>query len=735
VLPDRNGAQLQNRISRREVLSGGVAVAGGLLIGIDFGLARADEPTATGARMNAFIHVAPNDRITFTMPAVEMGQGVYTAQAMCLAEELDVGLDQVVAAHAPPDQANYGNPALVIQATGGSTTVMAWSLPLRRAGATARTLLLEAAATKWRVDSSTLATDRGVITHKGTGRRLGYGEVASLAATLKAPAVVKLKDPSEFRLIGTPARRIDTPDKAIGKTVYGIDVMRPGMKFATLKASPVLGGKVAKVDETAALALPGVRQVVVLDDLVAVVGDHMWAALQGMHALVIEWSPGPHATLDQAQLWQELENASLGAGVVAQREGDAPEKLKEGTVFEATFEFPFLAHAPMEPMNCTVHVHEGVCEVWVGTQVPGMAQTVAAKALGIDPSKVTVNNHYIGGGFGRRLEVDGVLKATRIAQHVDGPVKVVWTREEDITQQRYRPLYNDRLKARVENGAITAWHHRVTGGSIMARWLPPAFKGGIDVDAVDGAVKPAEAHPRSTVAYEVGAILIEYVRHELPVEVAFWRGVGPNSSVCSIECFIDIIAHRTHVDPVTFRRRLLANAPRALGVVDLVAQKADWGTPAASSPFGARVGRGVALLSCFGSFLACIADVAVSDEGDVRVTRVVVAADCGRVVNPDTLVAQIQGGAVFGITAILYNEITFAAGRVEQSNFNDYRMLRIDEMPLIEVHIVPSTENSGGIGEPGTVVVQPAIANAVFAATGVRLTRMPIDRRLIAKRT
>jgi isoquinoline 1-oxidoreductase beta subunit len=715
------------RVTRRDVLRSSAAVASGLLIGVDFGAARATGPLPSGGRMNAFIHVAPDGRITFTLPAVEMGQGVYTSQAMCLAEELEVGLDQVVAAHAPPDQANYGSPVFVIQATGGSTTTSAWSEPLRRAGATARAMLLQAAASQWGVDMSTLATARGVITHKASGRTLRYGQVASRAAGLKTPAEIKLKDPSQFRLIGTPARRIDTPDKAIGKTIYGIDVVLPGMKFATLKASPVLGGRVSKVEQAAALAVPGVRQVVVLDDLVAVVGDHMWAALQGMRALVIEWAPSPYAELNQAQLWQELESASLGSAVVAQREGAALEKLKEGSLFEATFEFPFLAHATMEPMNCVARVHDGVCEIWVGTQVPGFAQGVAAKALGIDPSKVTVNNHIIGGGFGRRLEVDGIAKATRIAQHVDGPVKVVWTREEDISQQRYRPLYHDRLKARVENGKIVAWHHRVTGGSVMAHWLPPAFKDGIDADAVDGAVEPR---------YDFGDILVEYIRHELPVEVAFWRGVGPNSSVCSTECFLDLIAHRTNVDPAELRRGLLARAPRALGVLDLVAQQANWGTPAPASSFGARTGRGIALMiSAFGSYLACIADVAVSDAGDVRVTRVVVAADCGRVVNPDTLVAQIQGGVVFGITAILYNQITFAKGRVEQSNFNNYRMVRIDEMPVIETHVVPSTENSGGIGEPGTVVVQPAIANAVFAATGVRITRMPIDRKLLARKS
>jgi isoquinoline 1-oxidoreductase subunit beta len=726
VQPERKSAERALTLTRREVLSAGLALSGGLLVGIDFGVARADEPIPTGTRLNAFIHIAPDDRVTFTMPAVEMGQGVYTAQAMCIAEELDLGLDQIIAAHAPPDQKNYGNPVFVVQATGGSTTVKAWFMPLRRAGATARALLLQAAGATWGVDPATLTTERGVISHKPSGRTLRYGQVAARASTLTPPAEVKLKDPGSFRLIGTPAKRIDTADKAIGKTVYGIDVVRPGIKVATLKASPVLGGKVAKVDQSAALAIPGVRQVVVLDDLVAVVGDHMWAALQGMRALVIEWSPGPNASIDQAQLWREIEQASLGEGVTAQKDGDAAAALRQGTVYDGVFEFPFLAHAAMEPMNCAVHVHDGLCDVWVGTQVPGYAQNIAAQALGIDPAKVTINNHIIGGGFGRRLEVDGVGKAVRIAQHVEGPVKVIWSREEDITQQRYRPMYHDRLKARVENGKITAWHHRITGGSVMARWLPPAFKGGLDVDAVDGAVHQA---------YDFGAVLVEYVRHEMPMEPAFWRGVGPNSSVGSTECFLDSIAHLIKADPLEFRRGMLGKSPRALGVLNLVAEKASWGRPAPASAFGARVGRGFALLSAFWSNLACIADVAVNDAGDVRVTRIVIGADCGRVVNPDTLAAQMQGGVVFGISCVLHNQITFAGGKVEQSNYNNYRVLRIDETPTIETYIVPSTEDSGGIGEPGTVVVQPAVANAVFAATGVRITRMPLSPKLLARRS
>jgi isoquinoline 1-oxidoreductase subunit beta len=713
-------------LSRRAVLVGGAALAGGLLIGIELplGRARADEKVPAGARFNAFIHIAPDDTVTFTLPAVEMGQGVYTSQTQCLAEELDAVFDKVVIAHAPPDQADYGSPVLIVQATGGSTTTLAWSGPLRKAGATARAMLVQAAAAQWGVDPAGLTTENGVITNKASGQSLRYGEVADRAAGLSAPATVKLKDPSQFRLIGKPVHRIDTPDKAIGKTVYGIDMMLPGMKFATLRASPVLGGKVSTVDQSKALAIPGVRQVVVLDNLVAVVGDNTWAAMQGLNALAIVWEPGANAALDQAQLWAELEKTAEGEGVVARKVGNAPARLKEGTLFEASYELPFLAHAPMEMMNCTVHVHDGLCEVWVGTQVPGFAQDGAAKVLGIAPEKVSINNHYIGGGFGRRLEPDSVVKAVRIAAHVDGPVKVTWSREEDIRQQIYRPLYHDQLKARLENGKITAWQHRITGTSIMARWLPPAFQHGIDPDAVDGAV---------AVAYSVGDMQVDYIRNESVVPAAFWRGVGPNSSVFSIESFMDLMAHKTGTDPLAFRRDMLGQSPRGLGVLNLAAEKAAWGTPAPASSFGGRRGRGIALMDAFGSYLAAVADVAVSDEGDVRVTRVVVAADVGRVVNPDILVAQIQGGVIFGISAVLHGQITFAGGRVQQGNFNDYRILRIDEAPLIEAHIVPSTENSGGIGEPGTVVVQPAVANAVFAATGVQLTRMPINPALIAR--
>jgi isoquinoline 1-oxidoreductase beta subunit len=728
ALPEPAGPQ--RGVSRRGLLGAGVAIGGGLLIGIELTGGRSAAAQGVSAKggtsFNAFIRVATDGIITMIMPAVEMGQGSYTMMATLIAEELDVDLPQVVVEHAPPDQKDYGNPVLVAQVTGGSTSTAAWYLPLRKAGASARAMLVGAAAAGWHADPVGLRTEGGVVYHDASGRSATYGSLAGRAAAIAPPKEPVLKNPRDFRLIGKPLKRIDTPDKVNGKVQYGIDVMLPGMKFATLAACPVFGGKVRHVDDSQAKTVPGFRQTVVLDDLVAVVGDHMWAAKQGLAALVIDWDEGPNAHVMQDDLWAEQEKAAQGPGVTAQTVGDAIGHLKDGTVYAEDFELPYLAHAPMEPMNCTAHVKGDGCEVWVGTQAPGMAQAGAAAVLGLKPEQVTINNHLIGGGFGRRLEVDQVVKTVRIAQQVDGPVKVVWTREEDIQQEKYRPIYHDRLRARLENGRITAWHHRVTGPSIIARWLPPGFQKGIDPDAVDGAV----GQP-----YDFDNILIEYIRHETPqVPTAFWRGVGPNSNVFSAERFINHIAHQSGVDPVEFRRGMLKKSPRSLAVLNVAAEKAGWGQTLASPEGGGRTGRGFALLAGFGSFLACVAEVVVADDGDVQVTRVVCAADVGQMINPNTLEAQVQGGIVFGISAILHGEITIARGRVVQSNFHDYRVLRIDEMPVIETHLVPSGEKPGGIGEPGTVVVQPAIANAVFNATGVQLKRMPIDRALLAKK-
>ena len=716
--------------SRRTVLRAGVVAAGGLVLGVALpGEARAasisDGAATNGSILNAFIRVMPDESVTLVMPSVEMGQGAYTSMAMLLAEELDVALPSVTLEHAPPDQKNYANPAIGEQITGGSTTMVAWYLPMRRTGARARCMLMAAAAEGWGVDVASLRTSDGTVTHDASRRSSSYGSLARRAATMDPPSDPPLKEVADFNLIGRPLKRIDTPDKVTGRTVYGIDVMLPGMRFATLATAPVLGGTVARVDDARAMKVRGVSQVVVLDDMVAVVGEHMWAAKKGLEALDIEWNDGPNATLSQSDLWERLERASVGRGTVAKAVGDAENRITGDGVSEAAYELPYLAHAALEPLNCTVHVRSDSCEVWVGTQVMGKAQTTASEVTGLAPSKVTVHNHMIGGGFGRRLEVDCITAAVRIAVHVDGPVKVVWTREEDVRQDKFRPLYRTQTRAKVDGGRIVAWHHRITGPSILARWLPAAFQKGIDPDAVDGAVDTP---------YDFPNVLVEFVRHETPeVPTAFWRGVGPNANVFATECTMDRIARDLRVDPVAFRRSMIQSKPRARAVLDLAAAKAGWGNPLPAPIDAGRAGRGVALLAAFGSFIATVAEVVVADDGEVRVTRVVTAADVGQIVNPDTLLAQVQGGTVFGLAAVLHGQITVEAGRIQQSNFDDYRVTRMDEVPILETHLVHNAEAPGGIGEPGTVTVQPAIVNAVYAATGVRLTRMPIDQGLLKR--
>jgi isoquinoline 1-oxidoreductase subunit beta len=447
----------------------------------------------------------------------------------------------------------------------------------------------------------------------------------------------------------------------------------------------------------------------------------MWAAKKGLDALEITWSEGANAQINSDAVWKQIRAASDKTGVVAKTEGDAAKTLSAGERLDAAYEMPFLAHAAMEPMNCTVHVKPDSCEVWVGTQVLTRAQGIAAKVTGLPLEKVTVHNQLIGGGFGRRLEVDGIEKAARIAKQVDGPVKVVWTREQDIQHDLYRPVYRDVLAASLADGRIAAWTHRITGSAIIARWLPPAFKKGIDIDAIDcGADIP----------YDIANLQVEFQRDEPPaVPTGFWRGVGPNNNVFAIESFIDELAKKANKDPVNFRRSMLSKTPRLKAALELAAEKSGWG-----DPLPARTGRGVAAQTAFGSFIATVAEVEVDANGDVHLRRIVSAVDTGIVVNPDTVVAQLQGGIIFGLTAALFGEITIEKGRVLQSNFHDYRMLRIDEVPPIEVHLIASGEAPGGIGETGTTAAPPALGNAIYAATGIRLRRLPIDREVLAGR-
>jgi len=707
---------VQSDVSRRDLLKG--SAAGLLLYSFHLPVAQA---AAASFEPNAFIRIAGDGQVTLVMPQVEMGQGVYTSIAMMLAEELDADFPKLVLEHAPPDEKHYANPMLGVQATGNSNSIRAFWKPLRTAGATARAMLIAAAAEQWNVDPASCNTAASQVIHGASGRKLGYGALAARAAMIKPPANVPLKDPKNFTLIGKPLKRFDTPEKVDGKTIYGIDAMPPGVKFATLAASPVFGGKVGHVDDSKAKAIPGVQQVVVLDDLVAVVGNSYWSAKKGLAALAITWNDGPNANVDSAQIWNDIRQASTKKGATAKAIGDADKGLSDGDRLEAAYELPFLAHATMEPLNCTVHITPAGCEVWIGTQIMARVQSTVAKTLGLPPEKVTVHQHLLGGGFGRRLEPDMAIKAARIAQRVDGPVKVVYSREEDIRQDIYRPVYRHLLAAGLKDGKINGWTHRITGSSVVARWLPPAYTHDVDFDAVDSAVD---------MPYAIPHFRVEYVRREPPaVPTGFWRGVGPNSNVFAIESFMDELAKKAGKDPVAFRLSMLDKNPRLKAVIELAAQKSGWG-----QALPARTGRGICAQPSFASFIATVCEAEVDENGEVKLRRLVSVVDTGIAVNPDTVMAQIQGGIIFGLTAALHGEVTIAKGRVQQSNFHDYRMLRINEVPNIEVHVVKSGEAPGGIGEAGCTAGPPALGNALYAATGIRLRRLPIDREVLAGR-
>jgi isoquinoline 1-oxidoreductase beta subunit len=707
--------------SRREFLKVSLVAGGAMLLAFPAGRALAQgNPAKYVLRPNAFVRIDPAGHVTLIIPQEEMGQGVYTALSQLLADELDVSLDRVTPEAAPPSDAIYGSPMGGGQGTGGSTSIRAFYTALRQVGASARAMLVQAAAAQWHVDPASLRTENGEVIDDAGKRRLGYGALAAAAAKLPAPQDPPLKADKDFKLIGKSVKRLDTPDKVNGKAQYGIDVRMPGLKVAVLMAAPVVGGKVAGVDQAAALKVPGARQVVVLDDIVAVVGDHFWAAKQGLAAASPRWNDGPNASRNSQQILQELEIASR-RGVIAKKEGDADKGLSADPRIDAAYQVPFLAHAPMEPLNFTVHVKNGGCEMWGGSQVQASAQAAAAKVLGVPQEKVVFHNYMLGGGFGRRLDVDMVEKAVRVAQKVEGPVKVMWTREEDMRQDMYRPAYRNVMSASVNSeGRITGWMHRVTGGSVIERMFGP-LKNGIDNDALDGATE---------MPYDVADQRIEYSQAEpRALRMGWWRGVGPNNTVFAIESMMDELAKKAGQDPIAFRLAHLAKNPRLKAVVERAARESDWG-----KPLPARHGRGICAQRAFGTYMATVAEVSVESDGTVRVRRMTSVVDAGRVVNPDTLASQVQGGLIFGLTAALHGDITIANGRVQQGNFNDYRMMRINEAPRIDVHIMPSREAPGGIGEPGCTAGPPSLINAVAAATGIRLRQLPVDRRILAGR-
>jgi isoquinoline 1-oxidoreductase beta subunit len=731
---DTGQADSINLGRRHAVQSGGLAIAflwlGGAGIASASVNARRQPGDAAAALAdgnppfapNAFIRIDTDGAVRLVMSSVEMGQAIYTGSSMLLAEELGVGMDQITVEHSPANEALYGMPLLGGQITGGSTSTRGTWQVLREAGAVARTLLVSAAASQWHVDPSTCTVDRGVVHHTTSGRSLGFGALATAAGKLPMPGKLPLKNPKDFQLIGKPLRRVDSPDKVKGATQFGIDVRVPGMKIAVVKACPTFGGKLASVNDKAARAMPGVIAVLRIDDAVAVVGEHFWAAKQGLDALDITWDRGENAHLTTKQLRDALAESALnGKSIVAREVG---QRSSTGTTVASVYQSPMLAHATMEPLNATVSVTSDTCDIWLGTQVPARVLDAAAKITGLSADKITVHNQYLGGGFGRRLETDSAEQALALAKQVTYPLKVIWTREEDIRHDRVRPMYHDRISAVLDANGMPVWYgYRTSGGTVLGRWAPMAMgKNGLDSDAVECVVE---------VPYEIPNLKVEWIRHDMPpgLIVGWWRGVGSTHNLFVVESFIDELAHHAGKDPLAYRRAMLQKNPRTLAVLDLAAGKIGWG----AQPLPARVARGIALGEPFGSRVCAIIEVEVTAQGEVRLRRAVVALDCGIGVNPSSIEAQIQGGLLFGLSAALYNEITIKDGAIEQGNFNDYRNLRINETPLIEVHRIQNNEAPGGLGEVGTAIAAPALANAIFAATGVRLYKLPVDRNLLVQ--
>ncbi len=694
-------------VDRRRFLTSSAAAAGGLIVGfalpgrVSAALADAAQTTSSSSALNAFVHIGTNDVVTLIIHKSEMGQGTMTSLSMLLAEELECRWDSIRTEFAPVEPA-YG----VIGVYGSNSIRSSWQ-PLRVAGATAREMLISAAAQRWGVDRAQCRAEKGAVVNRSTGARLTYGALSTAAAALPVPSAPPLKNASAFTLIGTTPKRLDTPAKVDGSAVFGLDARLPDMLYAVVARCPVFGGKVASFDATKAKAVPGVKQVVQVSTGVAVIADNTWSAMEGRRALAITWDEGPTASASSAGIREQFVRLAGQPGAEARRVGDPAGTIASAaTRVEAVYEAPYLAHAPMEPLNCTAHVTPTSCDVWVSTQAQSSARDIAARASGVPPANVKVHTLLLGGGFGRRAQVDYIGEAVEVAKAVSVPVKVTWSREDDIRHDLYRPASYVKFA-----GALDAdgWPAAIT-----ARVVCPSFgfgRGGVDGTAVEG-ITP---NP-----YEVPHFLVEYQRADAGIPTTYWRSVGYSQNTFFLEAFLDELAAAGGKDPVDVRRRLLAGSPRMLAALNLAASKAGWGTP-----LPAGRGRGVSLVNNIGSFTAQVAEVSV-EAGAVQVHRVVCAVDCGQVVNPAGVESQIVSGIGTGLSAALKDGITIDAGRVVQGNFNNYRVMRMTDAPVIEVYTVPSTAAPGGIGEASTPGIAPAVANAIFAATRTRVRVLPI---------
>ena len=708
-------------ISRRRFLEVGGSAAGGLLLGFTlpcggrFAEARAAEAGAEAAnapQINAWLRIAPDESVTILVSSSEMGQGVLTAMPMLVAEELEVDWARVRAEMAPAAEV-YANRIFGRQATGGSTSIRQGFDPLREAGAAAREMLRGAAAQRWGVALETCRAEKGRVLHPETGRALSYGALAAQAAALEPPASVALKPARDWSILGRSTPRLDALDKSTGRAVFGTDVRLPGMLFATPLACPVFGGRLERVDPAPALRVPGVKAVVPLDDALIVVADSYWNARKGLRSLEPVWDEGRHAEVDSPGIRERLRAALDGDAVRAHAQGDPAAAFDAAaTQHEAVFEVPFLAHAAMEPMNATAHVRDGEAEIWLPTQVQGSTQRVVADLLGLRPERVRVHTTFLGGGFGRRLETDFALQAVLASRAAGAPVQVLWSREEDMRHDFYRPASAVRMRAALDaTGAPTALHARVACPSILARVRPGAVRDGVDRTSVEGLGESPYAIPHQ---------LVEYARVETSVPVGFWRSVGNSQNAFVREAFLDELARASGADPLAFRLALVGEQPRHVAVLREVARMASW----SAAPRAGRH-RGLALYEAYGSIVAQVAEISLGPRG-VRVHEVCCAADCGTLINPDTVEAQMQSAVSFGLAAALHGEITIRRGRVEQKNFGDYRVPTLASSPAIRVGLIESSAAPGGVGEAGTPPIAPAVANAVFAATGVPVRRLPI---------